>query len=365
MLDTSTVSTLDHARCLAAVRARDSEADGTFIVGVVTTGIYCRPSCPSRPAREENLRFFATPAEARAYGLRACKRCHPDEPSSVEHHRRAVARACAMIEASETSPGLASLAREAGMSRHHFHRVFAQITGATPGAYARTVKLRRLSNALEAGAPVSDAVYAAGYGSPSRAYAAAGTGLGMTPGAKRRGGAGERIGFTIAETMLGPTLLAANARGVCAAAFGEDREALLAELRRRYPAAELVEDERVKPWMDALADHLITPAHALDLPLDVQGTAFETRVWKALRDIPLGQTASYADVAAALGTPKAVRAVARACASNKIAVMIPCHRVVRSDGGLSGYRWGPERKRALLAAEHLATADRADERGRP
>ncbi len=349
MLDTA--HSLDFDRCLAAVRARDPSADGTFIVGVVTTGIYCRPSCQSRPALAKNLRFFAGAAEAQAFGLRPCKRCRPDEASPIEHHRQAIANACATIEGSDGLPRLAALAREAGMSKHHFHRVFTQIMGTTPGAYAGAVKLRRLSGALESGAPVSEAVYAAGYGSPSRAYAAAGAGLGMTPGRKRRGGAGERIGYAIGDTVLGPTLLAASPRGVCATAFGEDREALLANLRRRFPAADLVEDARVQPWIAALADHLRTPAQALDLPLDIQGTAFEARVWQALRDIPLGETASYAEVAASLGRPTAVRAVARACASNELAVMIPCHRVVRSDGSLSGYRWGPERKRALLEAE--------------
>ena len=297
----------------------------------MTTGIYCRPSCPSRPARPENLRFFRTAAEAAATGLRPCKRCRPDEASPIERHRRAVAAACASIEGSEASPTLAVLADKAGMSRHHFHRVFTQITGATPGAYARTVKLRRLSGALETGTGVTEAVYAAGYGSPSRAYAAAASGLGMTPGAKRRGGAGEKIRYAIRDTAIGPMLLAASARGVCATAFGEDPAALLDELRRRFPAATLVEDQaELQAWVEAVADHLDAPARALDLPLDIQGTAFQTRVWQALREIPLGHTASYAEIAAALGRPTAVRAVARACAGNEIAVLIPCHRVVRS-----------------------------------
>lgn len=353
MLDMPT--NLDGARCWAAVCARDPAADGQFLVGVLTTGIYCRPSCPSRQPRRDNVRFFRTSQEAEAAGLRPCKRCRPNEASPVERHRRAVERACATIERSETNPRLAALADAAGMSRHHFHRVFTQMMGTTPGAYGRSARLSRLSAALEGGAAVSDAVYAAGYGSASRAYEAAGSGLGMTPGAKRRGGAGERIRYTVAQTSIGPMLLAASARGVCATAFGEDPAVLLDELRRRFPAAELVEDgAELDGWVRAVADHLITPAQALDLPLDLQGTAFQTRVWQALQQIPLGQTASYSQIAAVLGRPAAVRAVARACAANEVAVLIPCHRVVRQDGGLSGYRWGTERKRALLAAERKA-----------
>ncbi len=365
MLDMPTP--LDQARCWAAVRSRDPSADGEFYVGVVTTGIYCRPSCPSRQARPENIRFFRTAAEAEASGLRPCKRCRPNEASAVERHRRAVEAACMSIERSETTPTLSAMADAAGMSRHYFHRVFTQVMGATPGAYARTAKLRKLSTALEAGTTVTEAVYAAGFGSPSRAYEAAGSGLGMTPGAKRRGGAGERIRYTIADTAVGPMLLAASARGVCATAFDDDPAALLDELRRRFPAADLVEDRaELQDWVRAVADHLATPARALDLPLDIQGTAFQTRVWRALREIPLGQTASYAQIAAVLGRPTAVRAVARACAGNAIAVLIPCHRVVRQDGSPSGYRWGTERKRALLDAERKsASAKQPDARGRP
>lgn len=354
MLDQSPV--LDARRCLEAVRARNRADDGRFIYGVITTGVYCRPSCPSRQARAENLRFFARARDAEAAGLRPCKRCRPDEVTAVEPQRRAVAAACARLERSETQPRLADLAAEAGMSRHHFHRVFTQITGVTPGAYGRAVKLRRLSGALDAGAAVTDAIYAAGFGSSSRAYAAAGTGLGMTPGARRRGGQGETIRYAVGQTALGAMLIAASPRGICTAAFDEDPNRLIAELKQRFGAATLVEDQAgLKVWIEALADHLATPAQALDLPLDVQGTAFQARVWQALREIPLGTTVSYAALAKALGRPTAVRAVARACAGNEIALLIPCHRVVRQDGSLSGYRWGPARKRALLAAEARAS----------
>lgn len=359
MLDTITIP--DPELCLAAVRARDIDADGRFIVGVITTGIYCRPSCPSRQARAENLRFFATTAEARNAGLRACKRCRPDEATAVEPQRRVVAAACAALEERDPQPKLDDLAAAAGLSRHHFHRLFSQIMGTTPGAYARAVKLKRLSGALDAGESVTGAVYAAGFGSPSRAYEAARTGLGMTPGARRRNGAGETIRYAVAETSLGPMLLAASRRGICATAFDDDGARLVAHLKQRFSAATLVEDAAgLTPWIAALSDHLHSPAQALDLPLDIQGTAFQARVWQALRDIPPGKTASYAEIAKALGRPSAVRAVARACASNAIAILIPCHRVLRQDGSLSGYRWGPARKRALLEAETEARASRAD-----
>ncbi len=356
MLDSPTF--LDPQRCLEAVRRRDTAEDGRFVFGVLTTGVYCRPSCPSRPARPENMRFFTGPPAAEAAGLRPCKRCRPNEATAVESHRLAVEAACRTLERRDTAPSLARLAETAGMSRHHFHRVFTQIMGLTPGAYARSVKLKRLSGALDAGSSVTDAVYAAGFGSPSRAYAAAGPGLGMTPGARRRQGEGETIRYALGSTPLGLMLIAASIRGLCAAAFGDDRDALLSELRRRFAAATVVEDEAgLKPWIEAIAVHLATPAQALDLPLDIQGTAFQARVWQALRHIKPGDTVSYSKVAEALGRPTAVRAVARACAANEIAVLIPCHRVVRQDGSLSGYRWGEARKRALVEAESRAIVD--------
>lgn len=357
MLDTiQDTDQFDLKACWAALRGRDPAADGRFFYGVKTTGVYCRPSCPSRPPRPENVTFYRTQAEAEAAGFRPCKRCRPTERSPVERHRQAVARACALIRAADTAPSLDRLAAAAGMSRYHFHRVFTQIVGTTPGAYARTQRVRRLESELAGGTPVTEAVYAAGFGASSRAYEAAAGGLGMTPGVRRRGGAGQTIRYATAQTGIGWVILAASQRGICAAAFGDDREALIDGLRRRFPAAVLVEDQdELQAWMHAVVGHLAAPAaRALDLPLDIQGTAFQARVWQALRKIPLGQTASYAEIAAALGQPAAVRAVARACASNDIALLIPCHRVVRSDGDLAGYRWGVARKRALLAAERRA-----------
>jgi len=344
---------LDPATCWAALCARDARYDGRFVYTVKTTGVYCRPSCRSRLPRFENVSFFPTPAEAEKAGFRPCKRCRPAEPSPVERHRRAIERACALIRDAEAALDLSQLAAAVGMSRHHFHRVFTEIVGSTPGAYLRTHRLRRLATELESGVPVAEAVYAAGFTSSSRAYAAAPGGLGMTPGARRRGGAGQIIRYATARTWIGWVILAVSARGVCAVAFGDDPESLVADLRRRFASATLIEDrEDLHSWMQKLVDYLAAPgARALDLPLDIQGTAFQARVWQALRKIPPGQTVSYADIAAALGQPNAVRAVARACASNPIALFIPCHRAVRSDGGLAGYRWGVERKRALLAAE--------------
>ncbi len=353
-----TMTELDPDLCWAAVAARDPACDGRFLFGVTTTGVFCRPSCPSRAPRRENVRFFRDAAEARAASLRPCKRCRPDQASPDERQRGAIARACARLGEDEPVT-LDALARGANMSRHHFHRVFTRTVGTTPGAYARTAKVRRLSRALDDGSTVTDAIYAAGFGAPSRAYAAAKTGLGMTPGARRRGAAGETIRYALAETPAGWAILAASERGICAAALGEDPRALAAELRRIFPAATLIADEGgLRDWMAAFVDRMAAPAGATDLPLDIRGTAFQARVWEALRRIPPGETASYAAVADAIGAPAAVRAVAGACASNAIAVLIPCHRVVRSDGSLSGYRWGTERKRALLDAERREAAAR-------
>jgi len=351
---------LDPATCWAALCARDARYDGTFVYTVRTTGIYCRPSCWSRLPRVENVAFFHTAAEAEKAGFRPCKRCRPAEPSPVERHRRAIARACALIREAEAALTVSQLADAVGMSRYHFHRVFRELVGSTPGAYLRTHRLQRFAGELDNGAPVAEAVYAAGFTSSSRAYAAASNGLGMTPGARRRGGAGQTIRYTIAQTWIGWVILAVSAQGVCAAAFGDHPQSLVADLRRRFASATLIEDQDdLRSWMQKVIDYLAAPgARVLDLPLDIQGTAFQARVWQALRKIPPGQTVSYADIAAALGQPNAVRAVARACASNAIAMFIPCHRVVRSDGGLAGYRWGVERKRALLAAEQQDSAAR-------
>jgi AraC family transcriptional regulator of adaptative response/methylated-DNA-[protein]-cysteine methyltransferase len=336
----------------AAVLDHDATADGTFLYGVMTTGVYCRPSCPSRRPLRANVRFFADAAGAQAAGLRACKRCRPDEVSIAGRHADAVARACALIAASEELPSLDDLAEAAGLSRFHFHRVFKALTGVTPKAYGEAHRAERLRGELDDGASVTEAIYGAGFGSNGRFYAVSNDRLGMKPSAYRKGGAGAAIRFAVGQTSLGAILVAATNKGVCAIQFGEDPDALVRGLQDRFPKAELIgADAEFEALVARVVGTVEGAADAGDLPLDIQGTAFQERVWRALRDIPKGSTASYADIAATIGAPKAVRAVAQACAANPTAVVIPCHRVVRSDGALSGYRWGVERKRALLQRE--------------
>jgi len=351
---------LDLDKCWAAVESRDASADGSFFYGVVTTGVYCRPGCPSRRPLRANTVFFETIAAAEAAGLRACKRCRPADPSSASRHVAAVEKACALLRMSETLPSLAELAAAAAISRFHFHRVFKQVTGATPRDYARTHRLGALAQKLDAGERVTEAIYAAGFGSSSRAYEAAPAALGMTLGARRKGGEGERIRFVTVATPLGWALIAATARGICMTALGDDRERLAAMVRIRFPAAELVaEDPGLRDWAERIVRFITAPSRTLDLPLDIRGTAFQARVWRALQKIPLGRTATYSEIARALGQPTAVRAVARACAANDLALLVPCHRVIREDGDLAGYRWGLERKRALLDRERAAANDEA------
>jgi AraC family transcriptional regulator, regulatory protein of adaptative response / methylated-DNA-[protein]-cysteine methyltransferase len=347
-----TVIFADESARWAAVTGRDPDADGQFVYSVSTTGVYCRPSCPSRQARREHVRFHATIADAERAGFRACRRCRPNEPGLADKRAAAVARACRLIEEQEEGPGLDTLAAAAGMSRFHFHRIFRSVTGVTPKAYAAAHRARRLRDELARQPTITDAIYGAGFNSNGRFYAAAPGVLGMTPTRYRAGGAGERIRFAVGECSLGSVLVAATATGVCAIMFGDDPEGLVRTLQDRFPNAGLVGGdtgfERLVASVVALVE---TPAGAIDLPLDVRGTAFQQRVWQALRKIPAGSTASYAEIARRIGMPKAVRAVAQACGANPVAVAIPCHRVVRSDGGLSGYRWGVERKRALLERE--------------
>ena len=348
---------LDFDRCWAAVENRDAGADGSFYYGVRTTGVYCRPGCPSRRPLRANTAFFATTSEAEAAGLRACKRCRPTDTSTASRHIAAIEKACALLRTSETIPSLGELAAAAAISRFHFHRVFKQVTGATPRDYARTHRLGLLAQRLDAGEKVTEAIYASGFGSSSRAYEAAPAALGMTPGARRRAGDGETIRYVTVATPLGWALVAATARGVCLTALGDDRERLAAMVRERFPAALLVaEDAALKDWAEQIVRFITDPGQTPDLPLDIRGTAFQTRVWRALQRIPLGRTATYAEIARALGQPKAVRAVAQACAANNLALLVPCHRVIREDGDLAGYRWGLERKRALLEREREAAA---------
>jgi AraC family transcriptional regulator, regulatory protein of adaptative response / methylated-DNA-[protein]-cysteine methyltransferase len=352
---------LDFNECWAALEQRDGKAAGRFFYGAMTTGVYCRPGCSSRLPLRRNTAFFATTAEAEAAGLRACKRCRPADPFPAARHAARIERACALIRDSERMPSLAELAAAAALSLYHFHRVFKKITGTTPRDYARTHRLDALAQKLDAGKTVTHAIYAAGFGSSSRVYEDAPSALGMTPAVRRKGGAGETIRFITMPTALGWALVAATRRGVCLTALGDDPAQMAALVRARFPAAELVaEDAELKQWAEQIAEFIVTPTAGLDLPLDIRGTAFQARVWRALQQIPLGKTASYSEIARALGEPKAVRAVARACAANDLALLVPCHRVVREDGALAGYRWGLERKRALLDRERTAVRDDAE-----
>lgn len=338
-----------------AVQRRDPAADGQFVYSVATTGVYCRPSCASRPARRENVAFHADPAAAEAAGFRACKRCRPNGPSAAERRAAAIARACRLIDEAEETPGLDSLAAAAGMSRFHFHRMFKEVTGVTPKDYAGARRGERVRGALAGGARVTEAIYDAGYNANSRFYAEAGDRLGMRPSAYRDGGRGAAVRFAVGECSLGSVLVAATAKGVCAILLGDDPEELVRDLEDRFPKAELIgADPAFEATVAQVVGLIDAPRQVIDLPLDIRGTAFQQQVWDALRRIPAGHTMSYAEIAAAIGRPSAVRAVAQACASNALAVAIPCHRVVRSDGNLSGYRWGVERKRVLLSREREA-----------
>lgn len=342
----------------AVVVARDPAADGRFYYSVATTGVYCRPACGARRPRPENVRFHASREDAEAAGFRPCQRCRPDLPPLAERHAAGVTAACRLIEAAETPPPLAALAQAAELSPHHFHRVFRQLTGLTPRAYATAHRAQRLRDGLQAGATVTQAIADAGYNASSRCYAEADAVLGMAPGRYRAGGAGIELRFAIGQCSLGAILVAASARGVCAIFLGDDPEALLHDLQDRFPQARLIGgDAGFEHTVAIVVGFVEAPALGLTLPLDVRGTAFQQRVWQALCDIPAGRTASYAEIAERIGAPAAVRAVAGACAANPVAVAIPCHRVLRSDGSLSGYRWGVERKRALLLREAETTDD--------
>jgi AraC family transcriptional regulator, regulatory protein of adaptative response / methylated-DNA-[protein]-cysteine methyltransferase len=344
-----------------AVRRRDARADGAFYYAVSTTGVYCRPSCAARLPRRENVRFHATCADAERAGFRPCKRCRPNEPALVERHARAVRDACRRIELAQERgddiPSLASLAKEAGLSRFHFHRLFKAATGLTPKAYAAGFRGRRVRDALAHDASVTEAIYAAGFNSNSRFYEASSALLGMTPTSFRARGDGTEIRFAVGQCSLGSILVAATNKGVCAIELGEDPDALVRSFQDRFCNARLIGGDRdFERQVAAVVGFVETPARGLKLPLDIRGTAFQQRVWEAIRAIPPGSTASYTEIARRVGAPKAVRAVAQACAANAIALAIPCHRVVRADGSISGYRWGVARKRALLAREEAQAA---------
>ncbi len=346
--------TSDDARW-QAVCERDAKADGAFYFAVATTGVFCRPNCAARQPRRENVRFYDTIAAAEAAGFRACKRCRPTGRSVAATQAEAVRQACRLIDEAETPPSLAELAEAVGMSPFHFHRVFKATLGVTPKDYAAGRRIERLKQELDEGTPVSQAIYGAGFGSSSRLYETTHATLGMTPATFQKGAKGKHIDWTVTATVLGPLLIAATADGVCMIEFGRDDTALEDELARRFPSAERSRaDAALAPHVAAVAAYIETPSKGLSLPLDIQGTAFQRRVWRALQAIPPGRTQTYGEVAAALGQPTAARAVARACATNELAMAIPCHRVVGSGGRLAGYRWGLERKEALLAAEKKA-----------
>jgi AraC family transcriptional regulator of adaptative response/methylated-DNA-[protein]-cysteine methyltransferase len=335
-----------------ALASRDAAADGTFVYGVTSTGVFCRPSCPSRRPRADRVRFFDTTSDARLAGFRACKRCRPETVGAAAHGIEAVRRASTYLaaHAGETVT-LDRLARIASMSPHHLQRRFKAIVGLSPREFQSAIRAGRLRASLRDGRDVTTAIYEAGYGSPSRVYEASPTGKGMSLSDYRRGAAGMRITYSTITTPIGEVLVAATGNGVCSVKIGESEPDLARDLRREFPAAAIEARHARSDWARAIASHLKGNAPALDLPIDVRATAFQWKVWRALQRIPYGETRAYAEVAKSIGKPKAARAVARACASNPVALVVPCHRVVPSAGGTGGYRWGAERKERLLAAE--------------
>jgi AraC family transcriptional regulator of adaptative response/methylated-DNA-[protein]-cysteine methyltransferase len=350
----TTRKSTDDARWDAVV-SKDKRADGQFYFSVRTTGVYCRPSCPARRARRENVAFHLSCEAAEAAGFRSCKRCRPREASQSERDAALIARACSLIEKSDEPLRLASLAAACGLSPFHFHRLFKARTGLTPKAYADAHRADRVRNALPTSKTITDAIYDAGFNSNGRFYASSTQVLGMTPGRYRAGGERVQIRFAIGECSLGSILVAATDKGVCAILMGNDPDALVRQLQDRFAKAELIGgDAKFETLVAKVVGFVEQPRLGLDLPLDVRGTAFQQRVWKALRQIGVGKTASYGEIAARIGNPKSIRAVAQACAANMLAVAIPCHRVIRTDGQLSGYRWGVQRKRALLEREKRA-----------
>ena len=335
-----------------AIIHRDKKAADAFVYSVKTTGVYCRPSCPARRARRDNVAFHLTPKDAERAGFRACKRCKPDDPSARSEHAAMVARACKLIVDSEEPLSLDVLAAAVGMSSWHFHRVFKSITGLTPKAYAAAHRAQRMHQELSRNGTVTSAIYNSGFQSNGRFYAESTKRLGMKPTDFKAGGDGATIRFAVGECSLGSILVAASELGICSIALGQDPDALVTELQDRFSRAKLIGgDKKFERMVARVVAFVESPSAGLELPLHVQGTAFQQRVWKALCQIPRGATCTYSELAQRLGQPKATRAIAAACAANTLAVAIPCHRVVRTDGSLSGYRWGVERKRRLLVYE--------------
>lgn len=335
-----------------AVRQRDRQADGEFVYSVATTGVFCRPACPSRLALRKHISFHDSCLQAQQAGFRPCKRCKPWGPSQEKRDIEAATRACRLIEAADSLPSLTTLAKAVGLSPFHFHRIFKSVVGITPKTYAAQRQTEQVRVALRRQPSVTAAIYSAGFTSSSRFYERSMDNLGMTPTEFRAGGKGVQIRYTIAPCPLGFVLAAATERGICAIRLGSDPKALAAELRQDFPNSVVhAADPMLEKCVKTVVQQINSPNERVDLPLDIRGTAFQQRVWQALRQIPPGKTTTYSRLAEQIGQPDAVRAVAGACAANPVAVVIPCHRVVRSNGELSGYRWGPERKRQLLERE--------------
>lgn len=357
---------LNPEECWNALQRRDKAQDGRFFFGVLTTGVYCRPACPARTPLRRNVRFYETPAAAEADGLRPCLRCRPLDSSPAEGHAAVVRELCGYIESNLDRPlTLRELAERAHLSPTYLQRLFLSVAGVSPKKYADSCRMQKLKGELRTSKDVAQAVYGAGFGSSSRVYERAGTRLGMTPGEYRKGGKGTVISYAPVDSSLGLLLLGATDRGICFLQFGESLDELVAELRKEYPAAvhepmrELHTPE-FDAWVAALNAHLSGQEPRLDLPLDIRSTVFQMKVWTYLQSIPPGEVQSYGEVAAGIGQPKAARAVGHACATNRVALVIPCHRVIRGGGDLGGYRWGLPRKRMLLDAERARKANLGD-----
>ena len=336
-----------------AVLSRDSSSDGQFVFAVSSTGVYCRPSCPSRRARRENVSFFQLPEAAERAGFRACLRCRPKETRALDNHVEMAQLVCRIIEESDGEPQtLAKLSQAVSVSPFHLQRTFKSVMGITPNQFAEECRIRKFRQSVRDGDAITQAIYDAGYGSSSRLYEGAASQLGMTPATYGKGGRGAVINYTVVECHLGHLLVAATEKGVCSVKLGDTTEQLANDLAKEFPAAKIIcDDNPLQPSVRAVVDYLGHKTPHIDLPLDIQATAFQRQVWEQLRAIPYGETYSYTQLAKAIGQEKAVRAVARACATNPVALVIPCHRVIREDSSLGGYRWGLERKKQLLTDE--------------
>lgn len=349
---------MDQNQLWTAFEARDAQADGQFVVAVLSTGIYCKPSCPARRPKRENVRFYPLCEAAEQAGYRACKRCRPNQVEASNPRLAAIRKAARLIDEADAIPTLTMLGRAVGISPHHLQRLFTEIVGVSPRAYGEAKRVAKLKADLKKGEPVAQAMYGAGYGSASRLYEKAKAELGMTPARYRKGGVGEAVRFAIKKSPLDLLLVAATERGVCMIALGDDEAKLAKALKAEFPEASFSRDESgLGAYVEPIVRHLSGKLPHLDLPLDVRATAFQRRVWQELQRIPSGQTASYQEIAKRIGNPRAVRAVANACANNPVPLVVPCHRVVHANGALGGYRWGPKRKQVLLARERREAGD--------